>query len=134
MPEHPGARALASGARFPNLESMPDAFLERDFKAYERHRQDDPEYNALRLSVRRKLKAMADEMERRKREWTDVRYDDVEERMAGDDLIVQTFLVSGVDSRGRAFTTRAVDLYPLRGGKIAAKRTFWKQTGPGPAA
>ena len=60
MPEHPGARALASGARFPNLASMPDAFLERDFKAYERHRQDDPEYNALRLSVRRKLKAMAD--------------------------------------------------------------------------
>jgi hypothetical protein len=39
---------------------MTDAFLERDFKAYERHRQDDPEYNALRLSVRRKLKAMVD--------------------------------------------------------------------------
>jgi hypothetical protein len=39
---------------------MPEAFLERDFKAYERHRQDDPEYNALRLSVRRKLKAMVD--------------------------------------------------------------------------
>ena len=39
---------------------MTEAFLERDFKAYERHRQDDPEYNALRLSVRRKLKAMVD--------------------------------------------------------------------------
>jgi len=39
---------------------MSEAFLERDFKAYERHRQDDPEYNALRLGVRRKLKAMAD--------------------------------------------------------------------------
>lgn len=39
---------------------MTDAFLERDFKAYERQRQDDPEYNALRLAVRRKLKAMAD--------------------------------------------------------------------------
>lgn len=37
-----------------------EPFLERDFLAYERHRQDDPEYNALRLSVRRKLKAMAD--------------------------------------------------------------------------
>ena len=65
MPEHPGARALASGARFPNLASMPDAFLERDFKAYERHRQDDPEYNALRLSVRRKLKKVADETRKR---------------------------------------------------------------------
>jgi hypothetical protein len=39
---------------------MTEAFLERDFKAYERHRQDDPEYNALRLGVRRKLKAIAD--------------------------------------------------------------------------
>lgn len=39
---------------------MSEAFLERDFKAYEKHRQDDPEYNALRLSVRRKLKGIAD--------------------------------------------------------------------------
>ena len=39
---------------------MTETFLERDFKAYEKHRQDDPEYNALRLSVRRKLKAMVD--------------------------------------------------------------------------
>lgn len=43
---------------------MSDAFLERDFKAYERHRQDDPEYNALRLSVRRKLKAIADQVKK----------------------------------------------------------------------
>jgi hypothetical protein len=39
----------------------PTTFLERDFLAYEKHRQDDPEFNALRLSVRRKLKAVADE-------------------------------------------------------------------------
>lgn len=39
---------------------MTQAFLERDFLAYERHRQDDPEYNGLRLSVRRKLKAIVD--------------------------------------------------------------------------
>lgn len=39
---------------------MSEVFLERDFKAYERHRQDDPEYNALRLGVRRKLKAIVD--------------------------------------------------------------------------
>ena len=43
---------------------MSEAFLERDFKAYERHRQDDPEYNALRLSVRRKLKAIADRVQK----------------------------------------------------------------------
>jgi hypothetical protein len=37
-----------------------EAFLERDFLVYQRHRQDDPEYNALRLAVRRKLKGIAD--------------------------------------------------------------------------
>ena len=36
-------------------------FLERDFLAYEKHRQDDPDLNALRLSIRRKLKAITDE-------------------------------------------------------------------------
>ena len=41
-----------------------EPFLERDFKAYEAHRQRDDEYNALRLSVRRKLKKIADEVGR----------------------------------------------------------------------
>jgi len=40
------------------------ALLERDFLAYEKHRQDDPEYNALRLSVRRKLKAHVDAVQK----------------------------------------------------------------------
>ncbi|MGE0143727.1 MAG: hypothetical protein AB7I19_15430 [Planctomycetota bacterium] len=39
-----------------------EPFLERDFRAFEKHRQDDPEYNALRLSIRRKLKAIVDEV------------------------------------------------------------------------
>ncbi len=76
---------------------------------------------------------MAAEFRRRKLEWSDVRYDDVEERMAGDDLIVQTFVVSGTDSRGETFRSHAVDLYPLRDGRVAAKRTYWKIDGPGPA-
>ena len=42
-----------------------DPFLERDFLAYEAHRQRDPEYNALRLSVRRKLAKIADETKQR---------------------------------------------------------------------
>lgn len=37
-----------------------EPFLERDFLAYEEHRQKDPEYNALRLSVRRKLDRIAE--------------------------------------------------------------------------
>jgi len=51
---------VAPGQSFRRLLSMAAAFLERDFKAYERHRQDDPEFNSLRLGVRRKLKAMVD--------------------------------------------------------------------------
>lgn len=47
---------------------MGETFLERDFKAYERHRQDDPEYNALRLAVRRKLKAIADGVQKEAKE------------------------------------------------------------------
>ena len=77
--------------------------------------------------------AMAAEFRRRKLEWSDVRYDDVDERMAGDDLVVQTFVVSGTDSRGHKFCSHAVDLYPLRDGRVAAKRTYWKIDGPGPA-
>lgn len=48
----------------PFVETMTKSltpFLERDFLVYEKHRQDDSEYNALRLSVRRKLKALVDE-------------------------------------------------------------------------
>lgn len=43
-------------------------FQKRDFLAYERHRQDDPEYNALRLAVRRKLVGIATEARRRAKE------------------------------------------------------------------
>jgi hypothetical protein len=43
------------------MPSSPISFLERDFLVYEKHRQDDAEFNALRLSVRRKLKAIADQ-------------------------------------------------------------------------
>ncbi|MFT4513896.1 MAG: hypothetical protein ACI89X_002265 [Planctomycetota bacterium] len=43
---------------------MSEAFLERDFKAYERDLQKDPEYNALRLAVRRKLKGIADRVQK----------------------------------------------------------------------
>ncbi|MCC6782681.1 MAG: hypothetical protein IT457_07535 [Planctomycetes bacterium] len=49
-------------------KSSLEPFLQRDFLAFDRHRQDDPEYNALRLSIRRKLKAIADEVKKRGKE------------------------------------------------------------------
>lgn len=45
--------------------TAPEPFLERDFLAYETHRQADAEYNALRLSVRRKLKSLVDMVKKR---------------------------------------------------------------------
>ena len=68
------------------------------------------------------------EIERRRDHWTELRYDDVTERYS-DDLIVQTFVVRGVDANGRRFHNAAVDLYPVRDGRIARKQTYWKQDG-----
>jgi hypothetical protein len=48
--------------------ATPQPFVERDFQVYARHRQDDPEYNALRLGVRRKLKTLADAVKKRAKE------------------------------------------------------------------
>ena len=38
-----------------------------------------------------------------------------------------SLVVSGVDENGRRFHNAAVDLYPLRDGRIARKQTYWKQ-------
>ncbi len=74
------------------------------------------------------LDAVMAEIERRRDNWSELRYNDVEERFI-DDMIVQTFVVSGVDANGKRFNAAAVDLYPLRDGLIAAKQTYWKQPG-----
>lgn len=80
--------------------------------------------------VLRGLDEVMVEIERRRDTWTELRYDDVEERFT-DDLVVQTFEVSGVDGQGRRFHNAAVDLYPIRDGRIARKQTYWKQPADG---
>ena len=84
---------------------------------------DDPTGRVLRG-----LDEVMVEIERRRDHWSELRYVDMEERLAGD-LIVQTFVVSGIDANGRRFDNAAVDLYPLRDGLIAKKQTYWKQRG-----
>lgn len=79
--------------------------------------------------VLRGLDEVMSEIERRRDNWSELSYRDVEERYT-DDLIVQTFVVSGIDATGRRFNNAAVDLYPVRDGLIAAKQTYWKQPGP----
>ena len=92
------------------------------------HWQDD-EGDQPTGKVLRGLDEVMAEIERRRDHWSELRYTDVEERYT-DDLIVQTFVVSGVDANGRRFNNAAVDLYPLSDGLIAAKQTYWKQPGP----
>ena len=62
----------------------------------------------------------------RQQHWRDLQYSDMAFSYR-DDLIVQTFRVSGIDEHGRSFDVRAVDLYPIRDGRIKAKDTYWKQ-------
>lgn len=68
--------------------------------------------------------ALLEEISWRGEHWSDVSYIDLEERSAGD-LLVQTFSISGFED-GKPFAADAVDLYPVRNGRIAMKDTYWK--------
>ena len=81
--------------------------------------------------VLRGLDEVMAEVERRRDHWTELRYDDLRERYL-EDMVVQTFVVSGVDEHGRRFSSAAVDLYPVRDGRLAQKQTYWKQFPPHP--
>jgi len=60
----------------------------------------------------------------RQEHWQQVRYENLEERSAGD-LLVQTFVISGLED-GIAFHANACDLYPVKNGRISRKDTYWK--------
>lgn len=68
--------------------------------------------------------ALLKEIERRGKQWTNVRYENMQERATAD-MLVQTFTISGEDN-GKAFNANAVDLYPVKDGLIAKKDTYWK--------
>ena len=78
--------------------------------------------------VLRGLDEVMAEIERRRTSWSKLSYDDMELRYT-DDMVVQTFTVSGVDERGNTFNSDAVDLYPVKDGRLARKQTYWKQPG-----
>jgi ketosteroid isomerase-like protein len=71
------------------------------------------------------IDALLDELAWRKQHWQEVRYSELAERVAGDDLLVQTFTISGLQD-GVEFSARAVDLYPVKDGLITRKDTYWK--------
>ncbi|MDG1206599.1 MAG: nuclear transport factor 2 family protein [Pseudomonadales bacterium] len=68
--------------------------------------------------------ALLQEIKRRRQQWTNVRYENMQERATAD-MLVQTFSISGEDD-GKAFNANAVDLYPVKDGRIAKKDTYWK--------
>ncbi len=71
------------------------------------------------------LQGMLEVLQAREKNWKDVRYADV--NVSSDGLqIIQTFRVSGIDEKGRAFDVRAVDLYAVEDGKLVSKDSYWK--------
>jgi ketosteroid isomerase-like protein len=76
--------------------------------------------------ILRGVRETCEEVLRRKRMWSDVRYEGFENFFTSD-LIVSVFEVSGIDESKNRFHTRAVDLYLVRNGRIARKDSYWKQ-------
>ena len=74
--------------------------------------------------VLRGVDALLEELEWRRQNWREVRYTDLQERVAGD-LLVQTFTIEGSE-QGTPFHAQAVDLYPVQDGRIVRKDTYWK--------
>jgi ketosteroid isomerase-like protein len=91
---------------------------------FEWHQHSGP--NAPEGLILKGIDAVCDEIERRKREWRNVKYEKFQNHFSPA-FITSTFLVSGIDESGRPFHVRAVDLYSVKGGKIALKDSYWKQ-------
>lgn len=70
--------------------------------------------------------AVMTEIAWRSANWSNVRFDGVTERYV-DDLVVQTFRISGRDHAGDRFEVDAVDLYRIAGGRLMLKDTYWKR-------
>jgi len=94
--------------------------LAKDFVWYLHEGPDSP-YAKTVSGVEGMLQVLED----RRKNWKDVHYSDVSVSTDGS-LITQTFRVSGRDSQDRHFDVRAVDLYPVEGGRLKAKDSYWK--------
>lgn len=76
------------------------------------------------------VNGMLAELERRRQDWSDVRYEGLQERFAPK-LVTQTFTISGLD-QGVPFAVAAVDLYDVDDSagpgaeRLSKKDTYWK--------
>jgi hypothetical protein len=77
--------------------------------------------------VLRGIGEMVAELERRKAAWSEVRFRHLKEQFQPG-LVVQTFVISGVDQSTGPFEVSAVDLYTVTDqGLISKKDTYWKR-------
>ena len=96
-----------------------EAVTSEDF-TWHQHEGDAPQGRILNG-----IDELMTELARRGNDWQDVSYDNMVERAAGNDLLVQTFTIRGTD-KGTPFHANVVDLYPVKDGRITRKDTYWK--------
>ncbi len=84
---------------------------------------DDPQPTG---NVATGVDAVMAEIAWRAANWSEVRFDGVTEEYV-DDLVVQTFRISGRDHAGDRFEVDAVDLYRIADGRLTLKDTYWKR-------
>lgn len=90
----------------------------------------DPANPTSTGQIIRGIDDMVVELQRRKTEWSDVRFDGLVEHFAPK-LVTQSFTISGHDL-GEPFNVAAIDLYTLDADdRIIKKDTYWKQPARG---
>lgn len=117
--------ALMKRFRVAYAKADRDELLATTSAGFEWHQHRAREYQQLPTGrVLRGIDAMLEEIAWRQQHWTAVAYEDMQERATGD-LLVQTFTISGKED-GQPFHAKVVDLYPVEGGLITRKDTYWK--------
>jgi len=99
------------------------AVTSHDFEWHQH--MSDSEDDSPNGHVLKGIDELLEELTRRGKQWQQTSYQGMQERVAGDDLLVQTFTISGIDS-GTPFHAKVVDLYPVRNKLIIRKDTYWK--------
>ena len=117
--------ALMKRFRLAYAKADREELLATTSAGFEWHQHRAHEYEQLPTGrVLHGVDAMLEEIAWRRQNWTDVSYEEMQERSTGD-LLVQTFTISGKEA-GQPFHAKVVDLYPVEGGLITRKDTYWK--------
>ena len=117
--------ALSKRFRVAFAKADKDMFAEILTSDFEWHQHYGDKNDAPTGRVLQGIDALMEELHWRRQNWSDVKFENMEERAAGD-MILQTFVISGTDPDG-PFHAKAVDIYPIVDGRIARKDTYWKR-------